>query len=58
VTLSNQGSMLNPQTGKPPVMTAALTIVPRNVLHALAFAQLTPPETDLLEPTPPGLPLP
>lgn len=58
VTLSNQGAQVNPQTGRPPVMTAALTVVPRNVLRALAFAQMTPPETNLLEPTPPGLPLP
>lgn len=58
VTLSNQGVLANPQTGQPPVMTSTLTIVPRNVLRALAFAQMTPPETDLLEPTPPGLPLP
>ncbi|HVB34722.1 MAG TPA: prepilin-type N-terminal cleavage/methylation domain-containing protein [Patescibacteria group bacterium] len=58
VTLSNQGAMANPQTGQPPVMTASLAIVPRNVLRALAFAQMTPPETNLLEPAPPGLPLP
>lgn len=58
VTLSNQGVQVNPQTGKPPVMTATLTVVPRNELRALAFAEMTPPETNLLEPTPPGLPLP
>jgi prepilin-type N-terminal cleavage/methylation domain-containing protein len=58
VTLTNEGAMTDMQTGQQPEMTAVLTIAPRNVQRALAFAQMIPSKTDLLEPTPPGLPLP
>lgn len=58
VTLTDQGSVANSQTGQTPTMTTTLTIVPRNILRALALAQMIPPVTSVLEPTPPGLPLP
>ncbi len=58
VTLTSQSAQVNPQTGEPATMTASLVIAPRNVLRALSFAEMTPPRTALLEPTPPGLPIP
>ena len=58
VTLTDQSAQANPQTGAPATMTASLTIAPKNVLRALSFAEMTPPRTDLLEPTPAGVPIP
>lgn len=58
VTLTGQAFLKSLQQQQASTMTAALTIAPRNVVRALTLAQMIPPKTDLLEPTPPGLPLP
>jgi prepilin-type N-terminal cleavage/methylation domain-containing protein len=56
VTLTAQTSGPDPTTGAYRTVTYSFNVAPRNVLAALSLAQIK--DTDRLQPTPPGLPMP